>query len=81
MQHAFYVILTALEGCVSKTAGQKRKLPVRVWTPSLIAAYNGNNINGNSDAYRTTVVFTLDTTSITYSSQLESHEIKHPHIV
>jgi len=75
------VTLTALEGCISKTAGQKRKLPIRVWIPPLIAAYNGNNINGNSDAYRTRDVFTLDTTSITHSNQLESHEIKHPHIV
>ena len=75
------MILTALEGCISKTVGQKRKLPVRMWIPSLIAAYNGNNINGNADAYRTTDVFTPDTTSITHSSQLESHEIKHPHIV
>lgn len=81
MQHAFDVIITALEGCVSKTVGQKRKLPVRVWIPSLIAAYNGNNINGNAVAYRTTDIFTIHTTSITHSRELESREINHPHIV
>jgi hypothetical protein len=75
------MILTALEGCVSKTAGQKRKLHVRVRIPTLIASCNGNNIKGNGDAYRTTDVFTLDTTSIKHSSQFESYEIKHPHIV
>jgi len=64
LQHAFCFMLTAFEGCISKTVGQKRKLPVRVWIPSLIAAYNGNNRNGNGDAYRTTDVFTLDTTPI-----------------
>jgi hypothetical protein len=74
-------MLTALEGCISKIVGQKRKLPVRVRIPSLIAAYNGNNKNGNGDAHRTTDVFTLDTTSIKHSSQLESYEIKHPHTV
>ena len=54
------MIIIALKGRISKTVGQKEKLPVRVW----IAACNDNNINGNCDAYRTTDVFTLDTTSI-----------------
>jgi hypothetical protein len=74
-------MLIALKGRISKTVGQKGKLPVRVWIPSLIAACNDNNKNGNCDAYRATDVFTLDTTSIKHCSQLESHEIKHPHIV
>jgi hypothetical protein len=39
------------------------------------------NINGNGDASTATDVFTLDTTSIKHSSQLESYEIKYPHIV
>jgi len=38
LQQEFCVMITALEGCISKTVGQKRKLPVKVWIPSLIAA-------------------------------------------
>jgi hypothetical protein len=67
------VILTALEGCIGKTVGQKGKLTVRVWIPLLIAARNDNNINGNCDAYKTMDVFTLHTTSIKHPSQLERH--------